>query len=223
MCALRRTEKLTQVAPMIWPADLCHDGANRLYGYPSTVRRQALSVELERYLGVMSTCLAGQMEADTVFREVVAEAMRAHGFDDSGEALPGAAVRPSQGYRTWFKSRVTERDSSRRLLDAGDEALICHMTDRLYHMQASHGVLDRMSIKACEAGAVYLTYRAVAHYTGVDVAEVGSLIVQGRIRRPVTRWETAWEAYDRGQLRRPVDTHQWIQPRLEVPTPVLYP
>ena len=32
---------INQVAPMIWPADLCHDGADRLYGYPSGTRRQA--------------------------------------------------------------------------------------------------------------------------------------------------------------------------------------
>ena len=210
-------------SPMIWPADLCHDGADRLYGYPSGTRRQALSMALERYMAGLSTCLAGQMDADPVFSDLVSEAMRAHGFDDSGEALPGAATASNQGYRTWFKSRVTERESSRRLLDAGDEALISHMTDTLYHMQSLHGVLDRMTVKACEAGAVYLTYRALEHYTGADIREVPRLIAQGRIRRPHSRWETAWEAYERGQLRRPVDTHQWIQPGLEVPTAVLYP
>ncbi len=225
VCSLAQlTDIPCQIAPMRWPADLQYGVWNRKYAAGWLARRRELGQYLETLMPVMSSVLAGATDVDEFFSGLIREGMRSHGYNDDGEAIPGAS-QSSVSCQDFFNSRTKEwaggiRHTDRKLLDAGDEALITYLANKLGEQQPIGSIFDRLYVKTATAGRVYFAYAALEWYTGVPRADMARTIEYGGVLRPESRWELAWGAYARLANRGLQDTHRVITPRLEVPPPV---
>ncbi|KAI0704561.1 hypothetical protein C8Q76DRAFT_820141 [Earliella scabrosa] len=194
----------SQIVPMQWPADLEHRSLGRVHAANLTPRRQGLRAVLEATLPALDAVLAGHWEAEPLYSRLIKECLREHGYDEEGEELspPPPNVNPNMLPWDFVASRVVERhgDSKehRYLLDAGDEALCTEMCGILQRRQPIRGPTERYHLKCGGAAKVFFMYVALEHYTGVALHDVEQAVADNRIRRPVSRYEQVWKAYEKG-------------------------
>ncbi len=215
-----------QIAPMVWPSDLQYRGPPRKFAGLLPGRRRDLCNHLRSLFPTMNVVLDGDAQADPLFSSLVRDGMRSQGYDDSGDSIPGSS-QTSITTQDFFDRRMRHPDrcadeERRRLLDAGDEAIVTYMADQLRAPQPPRGQVKRLYVKATTAGRVYFAYAALEWYTGISRTEMPEAIAGGRVIRPASRWEHAWVAYSRLTYRSDwADSHRIITPRLEVPVATL--
>ncbi len=179
---------------------------------------------LQTLIPVMTSVLSGDNHADPLFSALVREGMRFHGYDDEGDPLFGSS-QTSVTCQEFFDAKTRHPTPSwngerRKLLDAGDEALLAYVADQVGAMQPPRGPFERLYVKTATAGRVYLAYAALEWYTGTPRTEMEQAIAAGSVYRPLSRWELAWGAYARMEKRWWMDSFRVVVPRLEVPVPV---
>ncbi|KAI0710967.1 Ulp1 protease family, C-terminal catalytic domain-containing protein [Earliella scabrosa] len=215
-----------EIVPMKWPADLEYRSLGRVHSAPLTERRAALRKVLEAALPGMNDVLAGLTDVDPVFAKLVHDCLTAHGYDDEGEEIiPGSSsglggLTPWGFYMGHVVDRMTTPKEPRHLLDAGDETLCGELARTLERRQPLRGPNERSFVKCAGAGKVYLAFMALSHYTGCDITCVEEAVQQGHLRRPLSKYERAWRAYDKGWQMNLVDTHRIITPDIVVELPV---
>ncbi|RDX52563.1 hypothetical protein OH76DRAFT_1480666 [Lentinus brumalis] len=206
-----------EIPPMIWPADLCHDARDRMFAVGWSERRTSLARHLKDQLPGMALTLHGATTGPPLFLATVHDALLANGYDDEGER-----IRDGTKEEGWydFYARCTSHPERvegawRKLLDAADEAIVRHVAETWYKEQPAGDPSDHMRIKTVCAGGVYLTYAAVALRANIEINAVRPAIEAGRLLRPMSRYELAWEVYQK--VRRILeDTHRWVHPGIEV-------
>ncbi|TFK84166.1 hypothetical protein K466DRAFT_602244 [Polyporus arcularius HHB13444] len=137
-----------EIARMQWPAALQYQAPNRRYSAVGRAGRAELCTFLETLFPAMTTVLGGEREADVLFSTLVRDGMRSHGYDDEGEVIPGLS-QFTISCQEFFDIRTRQspaepHEDHRKLLDAGDEALIAYLSQKLGAQQPVRGPLERL-------------------------------------------------------------------------------
>ncbi|EED82568.1 predicted protein [Postia placenta Mad-698-R] len=209
---------MSQLLPIIWPHGLTPY-------FPRIVTMSRRTEELRYALMMVIPDLKlvfDGLESHPVFTRVI-EGFQSHfGYDKDRDIYDS---RPTLGdARQYYEDgmRYTLNDHPGNLLDYTDEAVIEECAIHLMDVCAPEYSLrwgNRVLIFG--AGRLMLGMLTLAHHTGLPIQQIPSALKTGLIFRPVSDFESIWQAYVKVMPLNLVydfeDSHQVVVPGVDLP------